>query len=435
VSRYSPGVLPSYGKPFTQALADAFDDFEQTRRRRLDDAGKATERAAAKERGDLEYYERGGRRGAVPDDDHGVTLNLPDVANAFRAGPPASLPGVGTGNALTAPPPPAEPFALDPQMVASSLRTGAGRTPSTSDPGNAPARSGAANEMLGMHAATHPGAFDPTTRTFGGLGLDRATGTPAPDFLSGAPATDSGSTVARSVQLPPIGRYTRIDNSHYIDELATPRAEQERSRLEQAHQQGEDRAFQLRLAAELRGEPLVKVDGPDGPTYVPRSQAAGKTAAPVVGELKQVVGPDGTVTWARADQALGQDAPRTDPLVRVQRPDGSIAYLPRSQASGAAAPAARPAAKQWGRFMTPAGPRVLEMADGAAKGFPPLVSAGGADGGGGGGFGAGGIPGAGRTISRRSRTMPARTTISRHTRLRFWRGRQRSMASTSSSHG
>lgn len=109
-------------------------------------------------------------------------------------------------------------------------------------------------------------------------------------------------------------------------------------------------------------------------------------------DLIQVIDPDGTRRYVRRSTAVGARAPQpSEPLVEVIGPDGQRRYVARSSAEGQAAPAG---AIQWGKFQTPAGPRVLTMDEGARMGYPPLANEGGAS-----GFGAGGVSGAGRTLA------------------------------------
>lgn len=109
-------------------------------------------------------------------------------------------------------------------------------------------------------------------------------------------------------------------------------------------------------------------------------------------ELVQTVDEHGVRHYVRRSAAVGERAPApAEPLVEVIGKDGQRTYVPRASAAGMNAP---PNAIQWGKFQTPAGPRVLTMEEGSRMGYAPLANEGGSS-----GFGAGGVAGAGRTLA------------------------------------
>lgn len=210
MGRYSPTVLPDFGgEGFANDLARAFDSYDTRKRRTQQDRERTEDRARAAETSDLSYFEHGGRRGTPPVE-RGRTVELPAEPNiptsldfSFDRQTPAAGPldedAFGQG------------FAQELASAGPSARANRQASPlETPQDFSTPAR--------GLPAQRHPGAFDPNTRSFGG--------SPA-QFQTAARAA------SRSVDLGPTGRYTPIDDSHYIDESATPSAERQADRLTQ----------------------------------------------------------------------------------------------------------------------------------------------------------------------------------------------------------
>jgi hypothetical protein len=243
MGRFSPTVLPDYG---TDALAAAFartlDTVDRRRRQSKLDTEHAEDRARAKEMQDLSFYERGGRRGAPPAEDaRSVTLpgefDIPDTLD-FGLGP-------------TRTPAAASPLETDAfsEALGRELQrggpTGSGARASTSPLTTAPNFSDAAPSNTRTPASRHPGAFDPASRTFGGAPAQFATTAAAAKSRRPDPWSTAGG--ARTESLGPTGRYTVMDDDHYIDETATPAAER-----------AAEREQQTLLSAALRGDDVLQ---------------------------------------------------------------------------------------------------------------------------------------------------------------------------------
>lgn len=344
---YGPRVLPE--TPGTDAWRGVVDGAklasELQRQDRLD---KETQLDR-----EIQRQQQGVRRGTAPAEGP-TSVTVPDVPT-FGAPDPATLGRVLSGGLGPAAPHATPPFAAPSdgdwtrgigaggRMVEQNGITG---VPSTStghvfgdgsdlgSPGQAPRRD---------QAQLHPGAFDPTTRTFGGSPLQQQI---AQQHAAGRGAVASpGRTVALPNSNP---RYAQLDEGHFVDNLHTSAAERERERMDQAEFQrslrGEDRADALQ-AAELERRrkaeayALAGVDPQraalysENPSLAANDPRFGKAAAPVMGSPE----------WLRAQEAVARireqhRPPAQEPLVQVQNPDGSIVYVPRSQAAGQAAP-------------------------------------------------------------------------------------------------
>jgi hypothetical protein len=230
VSRYGPSVLPQSFD--LSQLSDAFlEGRDRKRRRRRDDATDAR----AQESHDLEYYERGGRRGPTPDEpSRRVTIpGAPDIPETLD---------FGTDDDVQDPPSARSallPGSFDAALMAELTRggpTGSGadqgfRTPLT------PQLQDQGFRKPSTPAQRHPGAFDPATQTFGGSPLQMA-------VTAGSAAAKRGE---QQIDLGPTGRYTTIDDNHYIDEFATPR-----------HERAQDREAQLALSAAFRSSDITQ---------------------------------------------------------------------------------------------------------------------------------------------------------------------------------
>lgn len=247
-SRYGPGVLPESLDLDLGAVARAFmagrDRKHARRREQQHDVERGEDRARTRESHDLNYYERGGRRGTPPAD-RGHTVEFP---------PEPNFPSFGEALRVAEAAPP-EPDVLDPASFGPALgkafRTmgprggpSAPMEPSPLEapvelmgsPMGAPGGSAGGSESTAIPATRHPGAFDPATRTFGGSPMQMAV-----TAAHTRPGAAGGPGGGRRVDLGPTGRYTTIDDSHYIDELATPAAER-----------AADREGQMNLASALR---------------------------------------------------------------------------------------------------------------------------------------------------------------------------------------
>jgi hypothetical protein len=209
MSRYSPTVLETPGYSLGQALLEGVDSFRAERRQKKADQQRDEDRELDRRTKEIGHAKEGFRPGTAPVDapdpaDMGDALAVDEVPSSIRQGrmTPRNL----------QPAPTFDPRALAQEFESPELeqlpaamttnRPELFKGPMMAPPAPAPA------------AATHPGAFNPGTRSFG------------PPAAAAAPPAPS--------------RYTPVDGG-YIDEEATPRAESAR-----------DRAFQLQLAGEMR---------------------------------------------------------------------------------------------------------------------------------------------------------------------------------------
>jgi hypothetical protein len=241
MSRFSPSVAP---EPIDLgAVAQAFAQMKDRRRQRKRedqlDVEHAEDRGRAREAQDLAYYDRGGRRGKPPAED-ARTVTLPGEFTL-----PNTLDfGVGDTPAASSP--------LDPDAFSEALGrelqrggpTGSAPPASTSPLTTTPNFSDVTRDTR-TPASRHPGAFDPATRTFGGGPAQFATTAAAANSRRPDPWSAAGG--ARTEQLGPTGKYTVIDDNHYIDETATPAAERAAQREQETL-----------LAAALRGDDITQ---------------------------------------------------------------------------------------------------------------------------------------------------------------------------------
>lgn len=224
MGRYSPTIVPDFGgEGFSDALARAFEQRDLRKRREtLDDERRKQQR--------IENAGRGVFEGPLPPDpgNTSITLDRPatvppdlDLAHAFDPHAPASAP--------------ASP--LDSENFDAALSTEFARGGPTGSPFRGAGTGQPASPLQeqpdfsqqsrGMPAPIHPGAFDPATRTFGGSPAQFAA---AQQHTERTQSRTPDAAPGRSVNLGPTGRYRRIDDTHYIDETATPEARQAAAR-------------------------------------------------------------------------------------------------------------------------------------------------------------------------------------------------------------
>lgn len=214
MSRYSPSVLPTYGEGLGQALLQGADAFIRGRRQKSDD--EETDRQH-----DIANYSAGYRDTASngPAIDGGRAAADPAMQRAAvdlmgkMPSPKAKAADVASGPEL------ASAFETDPADVPAASTAAAPPTPfqraeATAATPLTPQETPVAPAAPAAGGG-HPGAFDPSTRSFGMSGvIDRAT-------------------------VPQ--RYVPLKHGGFLDTEATPRAESAR-----------DRQAQLALAASFR---------------------------------------------------------------------------------------------------------------------------------------------------------------------------------------
>lgn len=239
MGRYSPTVHPEpidFGG-IAEAFLSSLDRRRQRKREEKDDAEDQQDREEVDLDRRIRRSQLGVREGTPPADD-GYTATIPgppDIPESLdfdvaprRPAPMSPLEDESFGQAL------AQELATGGPMPRAAGGAGSGRSPLQESPT--------------LPAQLHPGAFDPATRTFGGSPLQLATAIQA--LQSGGREALQG----RQVNLGPTGRYTQIDDDHYIDETATPSAERHADRMTQMEMAAAFRERDIGLRGDEREE-------------------------------------------------------------------------------------------------------------------------------------------------------------------------------------
>lgn len=374
MSQYSPTVLPeSYGTDWGPRIAQALLGLEERKRQ------DGLDKEAQLDR-EIRRQAAGVRTGTAPTESP-TTVTVADVPT-FAAPDPAALGRVLSGggmveqNGITGLPPGSGHVFGDGSDLgrpdfrppASGDLAAALREPSRSMP--QPAPQGALAAPAAVHgqsqmfsgplagqgdeqdqmplrnrAQTHPGAFDPESRTFGGSPLQQAMAAQHAG-VTPSPIASPGRTVTLPNSNP---RYRQLDEGHYVDENATPAAQREREmraqveferalrgedRLDAASAAGLDRQRKMQEYVAAGISPARAALYAENPALAANDPLLAKAAAPLLGSPEYLK----AQTDLERVKARFRPAPQ-EPLVKIEDPvTGEVSYVPRSQAIGKQAP-------------------------------------------------------------------------------------------------